>query len=484
MNQTATSTRTLQELFGLTDEKVRNVAFPVNLSPGPMVPAIEQAYHFQQDHVRRMLLWVGGVAGRNLLITGPTGCGKSSLIEQLCARIGRELYRVPCHGKMEFSELTGQLTVMPDGSTKFVHGPLPRAMLTGSVLLLDEMNFIHPSAIGALNTVLDGGPLLITETGESIVPHTDFRIVATGNALDHGDDSSLYRGTQRMNLALIQRFLTVKVDYLPAIEEAAMLHRLVPGLPGKVLGILAEVATDVRKAFKSGDIESTVSTRTLVKWARVLQARVPVLVAQPEEELKFALQFVLTDGLKPEDASAIEGTLQRKASGLKLSMPVQAVRVGSGRSAKSVKSSNAGPSGTSMAKTTTDQLHFLVNPNRQGKGGITFWAGIESSVGKSHPTFNGPIDANLIVRVTAEKDPQTMLQTMAEKQSQRGYTFYSGGSVSQDAAESVVRDVVKALVDVFINNEYVVTCAFDESKAIAEGIATQMGKTGRLFQRK
>jgi hypothetical protein len=77
-----------------------------------------------------------------------------------------------------------------------------------------------------------------------------------------------------------------------------------------------------------------------------------------------------------------------------------------------------------------------------------------------------------------------MLQTMAEKQSQRGYTFYSGGSVSQDAAESVVRDVVKALVDVFINNEYVVTCAFDESKAIAEGIATQMGKTGRLFQRK
>ncbi len=322
MTQSQFENRTLAELFALTSANVKNIYFPVNVNPGPLTPTVDPAYQFQQEDIRRMLIWIGGVAGRNLLITGPTGCGKSSLIEQFCARLGRELYRVPCHGKLEFTEITGQLTVLQDGSTKFVHGPLPRAMQTGSVLLLDEMNFIHPSAIGALNTVLDGGPLLIPETGESIVPHDDFRIVATGNAVDHGDDSALYRGTQRMNLALIQRFLTVKADYLSPTDEAAMLHRTVPGIPGNVIGILAQVAADVRASFKLGDIESTVSTRTLVKWAKVLQARLPVLVSNPEDELRFALRFVLTDGLKPEDAKAIEGVLQRYSSGIVVVPPV------------------------------------------------------------------------------------------------------------------------------------------------------------------
>jgi hypothetical protein len=301
---------------------------------------------------------------------------------------------MPCHGKLEFGDLTGQLTVLADGSTKFVHGPLPRAMLNGSVLLLDEVNFIPPSVVGALNTVLDGGPLLLSETGELIRPHSDFRICATGNAIDRGDDSSLYKGTQSMNLALMQRFLALKADYLPVLEEAAMLNRAVSGLPAKVVEILAETASDVRAAFKSGDIESTVSTRTLVKWAKVLQARSTVLLDRPEEEMKFALQFVLTDLLKPEDAKAIEGTLYRRTAGLVLCQALQPV-----------PSATDAQADSSTVGASQDQvvLDFLVNGLDSTKA-VSYWAGVKPAPGKTGSVINGTIYPDLGSRMTNDKD--------------------------------------------------------------------------------
>ncbi len=467
--QQQTVIKTLSELFGLTDDKVKDVGFPVNDVPGPMTPKADAAYQFQADHVRRLLLWIGGIAGRNLLITGPTGCGKSSLIEQFCARLGRELYRVPCHGKLEFSELTGQLTVLPDGSTSFVHGPLPRAMRSGAVLLLDEMNFIHPSAIGALNTVLDGGPLLIPETGESIQPHDDFRIVATGNAIEHGDDSSLYRGTQRMNLALMQRFLTLKADYLAPIDEAAMLHRAVPGLPGKVIGILAEVAHDVREAFKRGDIESTVSTRTLVKWAKVLQARMSVLVQKPEEEMAFGLRFVLTDGLRAEDAKAIEGTLERRAAGLKLDPATAApAPAASAQPAKARKKS-----GTAGLRT---KVHVVVNPNRENTGTVAFWAGIEPAGNHRGFSLNGTIAPSHVVRVTNNRDLNWIAQTLTEKRNSRGYRHGFSLEVDYFEADSIVRDAVSVLAAAIGDGLSQVRCGYEEGRNIAEAIARQMGR--------
>ena len=404
-------TRTLGELFNVRDAKIAAIGFPVNPSPGPLCPEIELSYEFQEDHVRRLLLWIGGVAGRTLLIHGPTGCGKSSLVEQLCARLGRDLYRMPCHGKLEFGDLTGQLTVLADGSTKFVHGPLPRAMLNGSVLLLDEVNFIPPSVVGALNTVLDGGPLLLSETGELIRPHSDFRICATGNAIDRGDDSSLYKGTQSMNLALMQRFLALKADYLPVLEEAAMLNRAVSGLPSKVIEILAETASDVRAAFKSGDIESTVSTRTLVKWAKVLQARSTVLLDRPEEEIKFALQFVLTDLLKTEDAKAIEGTLTRRTAGLVLNPAAQP-------DLDSTTEVQPDACSTIGAEDFVDPvvLDFLLNPSDTSKDGhVTFWAGCKPAPGTTGSVLNGTLFPTFDSRRTNDKDEAWFVEKRSAK---------------------------------------------------------------------
>jgi cobaltochelatase CobS len=139
---------TVNEIFGVGPA----VELGVVGKRSAYVPALDPAYEFRDDLVRALLVWWDGRVSRNYLVQGPTGSGKSSLIEQFCARMGVELYRYACHQRTDFNEMLGQMTVKADGSTEFVLGPLPRAMKEGGVFALDELNFMPPGVVGALNT--------------------------------------------------------------------------------------------------------------------------------------------------------------------------------------------------------------------------------------------------------------------------------------------------------------------------------------------
>lgn len=393
---------TIQTLFGVGPP----VPIIVNDVPSPYIPVKDDSYQFREELLRRLLIWHGGIAGGNLLVQGPTGSGKSSLVEQFCNRMGIALYRVPCHARSEFGDFTGQLTVKADGSTEFIHGALPRAMKTGAYLLFDEFNFLPPGVSGALNTVLDGGPLLLPETGELIQPHPDFRIAATGNSVAQGDDAALYRGTQRMNLALIQRFLAAKVDYLSQIEEAKVLHAVAPCLPGSVIQSLVDVADDVRAAFTKGDIETTLSTRVLVKMARVMNARIDRVKLEPLEEAKFALRFTLLDSVKPEDARAIEGTLERR--GVSIATPARAP---------------AQPVVKAQSKSNqTESFEFCVTRQSLSSNQPACWGYfIEGNIAK---LFNGETTkgGGASMRFPAAKTSVEAKVQLADKIAVRGYT--------------------------------------------------------------
>lgn len=399
--------KTIKELFGVGPAV--NIEYPGEV--GPFVPAVESSYQFRDELVRRLLLWHGGIAGRNLLVQGPTGSGKSSLIEQFANRMGIAVYRVPCHGRSEFSDFTGQLVIKQDGSTEFVHGALPMAMKTGGVILFDEINFLPPSVSGALNTVLDGGPLLLPETGEVIEPHASFRVAATGNAVDQGDDASLYRGTQRMNLAMLQRFLMAKVGYLTPMEEAVVLNKVAPRLPSQLIQSLVKTADDVREAFLKGDIETVLSTRTMVKMSRVLEARLPLVMKNAMEETKFALRFTLLDGVKAEDAKAIEGTLERR--GIPDLSGVQAAANTAVTPAASVSSGRT--------LTNAVPLRVYVNLDRQGTSCAAHWGFIEESV-NACAMFNGSIEPTLQTRFSASRTKAEAFVAANEKRNTRGYT--------------------------------------------------------------
>lgn len=425
-------------------------AIPVEVrdEPSPFIPKADEAYQFREDLLRALMIWHSGIAGRNLLIQGPTGAGKSSLAEQFCNRLRIPLYRVPCHARSEFSEFTGQLTVKADGSTEFVYGALPRAMREGAVLLFDEFNFVPPGATGALNTVLDGGPLLLPETGEVIEPHPDFRIAATGNAVDGGDDAVAYRGIQRMNLALIQRFLTVKVDYLSATDEAVVLNKHAPSLPGSVIQSLVATANDVRESFVKGDIESTLATRGLVKMARIMNARIELVDSDEKAlvEAKFALRLALTDGLKPVEARAIEGVLER--IGVKMG-PIQKKHA----KATAPKSNAAGP-----------MIHLYVNPLRP-KAEEALWGYVGDANGAA--VFKGSLDPkDPVVRLGGQKTIAEARGTAVDLISNSGYKLVGGFEIAATAALDDYTDSIDPLL------RHVAQIHFAAQKSIGSAIMT------------
>lgn len=279
------------------------------------VPFIDDSYFFRVDFVRSLLIWEENVAGRNILVHGPTSSGKSSLIEQYCARVGKPVYRVACHVKTDFQEFVGQLVIKQDGSTDFIDGPLLRAMKEGAVFLADELNFLPPGVIGALNTVLDGGPLFVAQTGTLVHPHPAFRFAATGNAIDGGTDAANYRGVQRMNIALLQRFLQVKVDYMTPPEEVGVLARVAPSLKKypALLESLVRIGCSLRGKYAEGAIHAILTTRTLVRACKILEYRQELLVSKPtiEEQIKIALKLVLIDGANAVDQAVINGVIER-----------------------------------------------------------------------------------------------------------------------------------------------------------------------------
>lgn len=298
---------TCQKVFGVLSDA------PVDIftSPSEHIPEVIE-YTFTEDMVILGISWMFAGVCKNLFLSGPTGSGKSSFVEQFCARIGMPVYVVGCHGRMEFGDLSGSWCMTKDGK-KWIDGPLSRAMKEGAVLLLDEANFLDPSVTGGLNRILDQMPFYVPETNETIHPHKNFRVAMTSNPFD-----PKYKGTKKMNIALLDRFLAGNVDYMSPLEETIILHRQVPSLAGWLNEFIISIAGSVRNQFKEGEMETTISTRGLVRWGKMLSMYKKSLTdaAQKKQHEKCceiickALGNAITDRSDPSEKQAINAMIE------------------------------------------------------------------------------------------------------------------------------------------------------------------------------
>ena len=185
--------------------------------PSAYTPIINPDYLFHDDG-RDIVVWLMNPADP-LYVFGPTGCGKTSCIKQLAARLNYPVFEVTGHGRLEFADLVGHLAVK-EGNMVFEYGPLALAMRYGGMLLLNEIDITPPDVAAGLNSVLDGSPLCIAENGgELIIPHPMFRFAATANTNGGGDETGLYQGTQRQNIAWLDRFMLCELSYPNAISS-------------------------------------------------------------------------------------------------------------------------------------------------------------------------------------------------------------------------------------------------------------------------
>ena len=284
--------------------------------PSAYTPAINPDYLFHDDG-RDIVVWLMNPADP-LYVFGPTGCGKTSCIKQLAARLNYPVFEVTGHGRLEFADLVGHLAVK-EGNMVFEYGPLALAMRYGGMLLLNEIDITPPDVAAGLNSVLDGSPLCIAENGgELIIPHPMFRFAATANTNGGGDETGLYQGTQRQNIAWLDRFMLCELSYPKPDVEKSLLAKLFPILPDNLCAKLVDFAGEVRELFMgekdggglTGAIEITLSTRTLLRWAE-LTVRFQPLANQGFQPVTYALDRALGYRASRETRAMLHELAQR-----------------------------------------------------------------------------------------------------------------------------------------------------------------------------
>lgn len=198
-------------------------------------------------------------------ITGETGCGKTYMVEQICAELGRECIRVNFSVETDQTDLLGGPTLI-NGNIHYNDGPVITAMRNGSILLMDELDRCHASNALILNGILEGSPYYNSKTGETVYPKEGFNIIATANTKGAGSEDGKYL-SQILDSAFVERFaITWEQDYPEAkVEKKILNHHLDDE---QFIDDLIKWTQVIRQTYEQGAVDELISTRRLVHIAK------------------------------------------------------------------------------------------------------------------------------------------------------------------------------------------------------------------------
>ena len=213
-----------------------------------------------------------GVRGKNIMMTGPAGCGKTMAAKSLVNSLDRPDYYFNLGATQDpRSTLIGNTHFDSKKGTYFSESLFVKAIQTpNAVILLDELSRAHPDAWNILMTVLDYGQryLRLDESNgtDTIKVADGVTFVATANI---GNE---YTSTRVMDKALMDRFTIVEMDVLSEDDENTLLNIMFPSVDSVVLGNVAKIATLTRTESNSetARITSGISTRTTVELCGLL----------------------------------------------------------------------------------------------------------------------------------------------------------------------------------------------------------------------
>jgi MoxR-like ATPase len=212
------------------------------------------------------------VRGKNIMMTGQAGCGKTLAAKSIINALDRpEFYFNLGATQDPRSTLIGNVHYNKEKGTYFSESLFVKAIQTpNAIILLDELTRAHPDAWNILMTVLDYGQryLRLDEAdGQATVKVADgVTFVATANI---GNE---YTATRQLDKALHDRFTVIEVDLLNEEEEFGLLNYMFPTVDSDSLNNVAKITslTRVEALSENARIASGVSTRTSVEIAGLL----------------------------------------------------------------------------------------------------------------------------------------------------------------------------------------------------------------------
>jgi magnesium chelatase subunit D len=179
----------------------------------------------------REVLTVALQAARHVVLEGPPGTGKSTLLRSIARDLRRAVVFVEGNGELTPARLIGQYDpaqVLTEGylPSSFTDGPLLQAMRSGALLYLEEFNRVPEETLNVMITVLTEGEIAVPRLG-LVQADEEFRLIAAMNPFDA-------IGTARVSQAIADRICRIVLGYQDAAAEQAIV-RAVTGRNGAVV---------------------------------------------------------------------------------------------------------------------------------------------------------------------------------------------------------------------------------------------------------
>ena len=211
--------------------------------------------------------------GKNIMMTGAAGCGKTMAAKKLVEALDRPHFYFNLGATQDpRGTLIGNTHFKKDEGTTFSESLFVKAIQTkDSIILLDEISRAHPEAWNILMTVLDQGQRYLRldehEDAPTINVAEGVTFVATANI---GNE---YTATRAMDRALVDRFIIVEMDTLTKEQEAGLLKDLHPGVTQEQVEAIADIASMTRTEVKNDAprVSNAISTRISVEIAGLLE---------------------------------------------------------------------------------------------------------------------------------------------------------------------------------------------------------------------
>ncbi len=216
-----------------------------------------------------------------VLLKGPTGCGKTRFLEYMTYRMSQKEHKrkdssaqrdgIPlitraCHEDLTASDLVGKYLLEGD-TTRWVDGPLTRAVKSGGICYLDEVVEARKDTIVLIHPLADHRrSLYIEKKGEMLEASDSFILVISYNPGYQSILKNLKHSTR-------QRFIAIEFTHPPkSIETKIIAHEA--GVDDDTAGRLAQLGEKIRN-LKEQDLSEVISTRLLIYAARMIRQGIP-----------------------------------------------------------------------------------------------------------------------------------------------------------------------------------------------------------------
>lgn len=311
-------TKTAYEAFGLTRAKdVFGFKVPVWEwdHDHPHVPEIDEDYVFRPFELLRVLYAL--ISNQRCYLHGHTGSGKTTLIEQVAARLAWPFMRVNFDSEITRMDLIGRDVLTNEGgvtASKFVDGILPQMMSGPYIGCFDEIDFVRPDVAYVMQRALEGNGLMLTEDGGRMVkPHKLFRMFATGNTVGQGDEFGMYQGARPQSMAFLDRFTVwVKVDYLKPADRKRLIKARLPKLRDDLADKLNAYVTEHLEAFTTSKVMQPISPRAFLSLGHSMVAFTQFLSSDKETQaITQAIESTILDRATVQDRVVLSGIVQR-----------------------------------------------------------------------------------------------------------------------------------------------------------------------------